>query len=69
MIPLAEMALAIYNFVNTPILIAGDPLQIKPILHEEEWKDENIYTMVNLDRVENPVTEPIQFAIENLSMQ
>lgn len=69
MIPLAEMALAIYNFVNTPILIAGDPLQIKPILHEEEWKDENIYTMVNLDRFENPVTEPIQFAIENLSMQ
>lgn len=69
MIPLAEMVLAIYNFVNTPILIAGDPLQIKPILHEEEWKDENIYTMVNLDRFENPVTEPIQFSIENLNMQ
>lgn len=69
MIPLAEMALTIYNFVNTPILIAGDPLQIKPILHEEEWKDENIYTMVNLDRFENPMTEPIQFEIENLSMQ
>lgn len=69
MIPLAEMVLAIYNFTNTPILIAGDPLQIKPILHEEGWKDENIYTMVSLDRFENPVTEPILFDVENLSMQ
>lgn len=69
MIPLAEMALTIYNFTNTPILIAGDPMQIKPILHEEEWKNENIYTMVSLDRFENPDTEPIHFDIENLSMQ
>lgn len=69
MIPLAEIALAIYTFLNTPILIAGDPMQIKPILREEEWKNENIYTMVKLDRFDNPVTEPIQFAIENLGVQ
>lgn len=69
MIPLAEISLAIYTFLNTPILIAGDPMQIKPILHEEEWKDENIYTMVKLDRFDNPQTEPIQFEIENLSTQ
>ncbi|MDE7088988.1 MAG: AAA family ATPase, partial [Prevotella sp.] len=69
MIPLAEIALAIYTFSNTPILIAGDPMQIKPILYEEEWKDENIYTMVKLDRFDNPVTEPIQFKIENLGVQ
>lgn len=66
MIPLVEIILAIYTFLNTPILIAGDPMQIKPILQEEEWKDENIYTMVKLDRFDNPVTEPIQFDIENL---
>ena len=54
---------------SSQAVLVGDPLQIKPILHEEEWKDENIYTMVNLDRFENPVTEPIQFVIENLSMQ
>lgn len=66
MIPLAEMALAIYNFVNTPILIAGDPLQIKPILHEEEWKDENIYTMVNLDRVENPRLNQFNLRLKTL---
>ena len=69
MIPLAEISLAIYNFTDTPILIAGDPKQIKPILREEEWKDENIYTMVNLDRFDNPITEPIQFEIENLNIQ
>lgn len=69
MIPLAEMALTIYNFLNTPILIAGDPMQIKPILREEEWKDENIYTMVKLDKFDHPVTEPIQFDIENLNTQ
>lgn len=69
MIPLAEMALAIYNYLNTPIIIAGDPMQIKPILREEEWKDENIYTMVNLSRFDHPVTEPIKFDIENLNTQ
>lgn len=69
MIPLAEMALVIYSFVDIPILIAGDPMQIKPILHEEGWKEENIYTMVNLDRFDNPMTEPKQFTIENLRTQ
>ncbi len=69
MIPLAEMAITIYSFTNIPIIIAGDPMQIKPILHEEEWKDENIYTMVKLDRFDNPITEPIQFEIENLTTQ
>lgn len=69
MIPVSEMALTIYNFTNTPVIIAGDPMQIKPILQEEEWKDENIYTMVRLNRFDNPVTEPMQFDIENLSMQ
>lgn len=69
MIPLAEMAITIYNFTNTPIIIAGDPMQIKPILHEEEWKDENIYTMIKLDRFDSPQTEPIQFEIQNLDTQ
>lgn len=69
MIPLAEIAFTIYNFDAAPIVIAGDPMQIPPIVHCEEWKDENIYTMIKLDRFDNPVTEPIQFEIENLSTQ
>lgn len=70
MIPLAEIAHTIYNFQShCPILIAGDPMQICPIVQESEWKDENIYSMIKLDRFDNPRTEPIQFRIENLGMQ
>ncbi|MGI6223273.1 MAG: sacsin N-terminal ATP-binding-like domain-containing protein [Prevotella sp.] len=69
MIPLAEMALTIYTFPGIPIVIAGDPMQIKPIVHEEEWKDENIYSMVELNRFDHPVTHPIQFKIDNLDTQ
>lgn len=69
MIPLADITHTIYNFKNIPILIAGDPMQIKPIVSEQEWKDENIYTMIKLDRFDNPRTEPIQFEIENLNTQ
>lgn len=70
MIPLAEIAHTIYNFQShCPILIAGDPMQICPIVKEPEWKDENIYSMIKLDRFDNPKTEPIQFRIENLGMQ
>lgn len=69
MIPLADIMFAVYNFKATPLLIAGDPMQIMPIVHEEGWKNENIYTMVKLDRFDCPQTEPIQFEIENLSTQ
>ena len=70
MIPLAQIVYAIYQFSPyAKIIIAGDPMQIPPICQEEIWKDENIYTMVNLNRFDNPVTEPKQFQITNLSTQ
>lgn len=70
MIPLAQIVYAIYQFSPyAEIIIAGDPMQIPPICQEEIWKDENIYTMVNLNRFDNPVTEPKQFEITNLSTQ
>lgn len=70
MIPLAQIIFAIYKFSpDTAIIIAGDPMQITPIVQEEEWKRENIYSMVNLDRFDNPQTEPIQFDIKNLETQ
>lgn len=70
MIPLAQIVYAIYRFSPyAKIIIAGDPLQIPPIASEEEWKEENIYTMVHLDRFDNPKTEPIQFEITNLTTQ
>lgn len=70
MIPLAQIVYAIYNFSPyARIIIAGDPLQIPPIANEEAWKEENIYSMIHLDRFNNPRTEPIQFHITNLSTQ
>ncbi len=70
MIPLAQIVYAIYQFSPyAKIIIAGDPLQIPPICKEEIWKDENIYTMVNLNRFNNPVTEPFQFDITSLTTQ
>ena len=69
MIPLAQIVYAIYRFKNGQILIAGDPKQIAPIVREEAWKKENIYTMVNLQRFKNPTTEPMQFEITNLGTQ
>lgn len=70
MVPIAQIVYAIYRFSPyAKIIVAGDPLQIPPIVMEDLWQDENIYKMVNLDRFDNPVTEPIQFEIVNLETQ
>lgn len=69
MIPLAQIVYAIYRFPESRIIIAGDPMQIKPIVREHTWKDENIYEMVNLKSFVTPRTEPIRFEVENLSTQ
>lgn len=69
MIPLAQIVYAIYKMKNAKFIVAGDPMQIAPIVKEELWKNENIYTMVKLDNFENPQTEPIQFEIERLTTQ
>lgn len=70
MIPLAQIVYAIYRFSPySKIIVSGDPLQIPPIVQEKQWQDENIYTMINLNRFDNPVTEPIQFEVTNLTTQ
>lgn len=68
MIPLVQIVYAIYK-LNTKVIVAGDPLQIAPIVSEEAWVGENIYTMVKLDNFENPTTTPIQFSVERLGTQ
>ena len=68
MIPLVQIVYAIYK-LNTKVIVAGDPLQIAPIVREEAWVGENIYTMVRLDNFENPTTTPIQFSVEKLGTQ
>lgn len=69
MIPLAYVTYVIDRCPHAKIIIAGDPFQIEPIVHEELWKDENIYTMVGLNDFANPKTEPYQFKITNLTTQ
>lgn len=69
MIPVAQITYAIYKFRTIPFIIAGDPMQISPIDVTENWNNESIYDMVQLKSFENPVTEPIQFKIENLDTQ
>lgn len=69
MIPLVQIVYALYKINMAKFIVAGDPLQIQPIVKEENWKDENIYTMVKLDNFEHPTTEPIPFHIERLQTQ
>lgn len=69
MIPLAQILYPIYRCPNAQIVIAGDPMQIEPIVNEELWKDENIYKMVQLESFKNPQTRPVQFDITNLTTQ
>lgn len=69
MIPLAQILYPIYRCEKAQIVISGDPLQIEPIVHEDLWKDENIYKMVNLENFKDPQTRPVQFDIVNLPTQ
>jgi hypothetical protein len=69
MIPLAQIIYSIYKFDKSKIIIAGDPFQISPIVREEAWVDENIYTMINLNSFDSPRTEPHDFFIKNLETQ
>lgn len=69
MIPLAQIIYPIYKCPDATIIIAGDPMQIEPIVYEDVWKDENIYKMVQLENFLNPKTRPVQFDITNLTTQ
>ena len=69
MIPLAQIVYPIYKCTRAQIVIAGDPMQIEPIVHEDLWKDENIYKMIHLESFKNPQTCPVQFDILNLPTQ
>ena len=69
MIPLADILYPLYQCPKASIVIAGDPFQIEPIVQVDEWKDENIYKMINLKDFQHPKTEPCSFQITNLTTQ
>ncbi|APU97167.1 hypothetical protein BV902_13090 [Sphingobacterium sp. B29] len=69
MINIASIAYILYQKSNSKFIIAGDPFQIQPITQIDQWKDLNIYEMVQLTKFINPVTIPHQFEIINLGTQ
>lgn len=72
MISLASIIYPLYRQKPEKFIIAGDPFQIEPIVAVEQWKDENIYTLVGLNKsgsFAKPVTEPRDYAVTNLEVQ
>lgn len=69
MVTLASIAYVLYQKPEAFFIIAGDPFQIQPITQIEQWKDMNIYNMVQLDKFIDPVTIPHQYEIKNLQKQ
>ena len=72
MISLASIIYPLYCRKPEKFIIAGDPFQIEPIVAVEQWRDENIYTLVGLNRsgsFAKPATEPHDFAVTNLEVQ
>ena len=72
MISLASIIYPLYSQKSQKFIIAGDPFQIEPIVAVEQWKDENIYTLVGLNRTgafAKPSTEPHDYPVSNLETQ
>ena len=72
MISLASIIYPIYRQNPQKFIIAGDPFQIEPIVAMEQWKGENIYTLVGLNKAgafAKPATEPHNYPVTNLETQ
>lgn len=69
MIPLANIAYVLYKKTPKKFIISGDPFQIEPIAAVDEWKDENIYTMIELKSFSKPTTIPHQYNVTLLTTQ
>jgi len=69
MIPLANIVYPLYKKTPSKFIIAGDPFQIEPITTVDTWKNENIYTMVELNSFTEPTTVPHDYRVELLTTQ
>lgn len=69
MIPLVNIIYPLYKKVPRRFIIAGDPFQIEPITSVDLWKNENIYTMVQLDSFVEPRTIPHNYEVKLLTTQ
>ena len=69
MIPLVNIIYPLYQQTQAQFIVAGDPFQIEPIISNEYWKDENIYTIVGLNNFVSPQTEPHSYPVVKLTTQ
>lgn len=69
MIPIANIVFPLYKKTPRKFIVAGDPFQIEPITSVDLWKNENIYTMVELNSFVSPKTKPHQYKVELLTTQ
>ncbi|MDO9142433.1 MAG: ATP-binding protein, partial [Methylobacter sp.] len=72
MISLSSIIYPLYRQKPRQFIVAGDPFQIEPIVAVEQWKDENIYTLVGLNKAgafAKPATEPHDYLVTNLKTQ
>lgn len=72
MIPLFNIALCLFRQKPKRFVVAGDPFQIEPIVDADQWRDENIYSLVGLTSSSSFVdgrTEPHDFPILRLGTQ
>jgi superfamily I DNA and/or RNA helicase len=72
MVSLASIVYPLYRQKPEKFIIAGDPFQIEPIVAVEQWRDENIYTLVGLNRsgsFAKPATQPHDYPVTNLEIQ
>lgn len=69
MIPLMQILYPIYMAKNATFVIAGDPMQIAPVVMSDLSVGQNIYTMVGLEDFANPKTEPHNYEVVCLDEQ
>jgi len=72
MISLASIIYPLFTQKPQRFIIAGDPFQIEPIVAIEQWREENIYTLVELSKegsFTTPSTQPHKYSVTNLERQ
>ncbi len=72
MISLASIIYPLYRQKPRKFIVAGDPFQIEPIVAVEQWKNENIYTLVGLNKAgafAKPTTKPHDYSVTILETQ
>lgn len=69
MIPLHTIILPLYLKTPSKFIIAGDPFQIEPITTIDLWRNENIYTLTELQSFTHPTTKPHNYPVTTLTTQ